>query len=257
MIVLRDDIGKEHLFSCVPKSIISLCPSLTETLFDMGLGAKVIGITDYCLYPKDEVQRISRVGGPKTILFDAIDLLKPEVILAIKEECSKDQIEQLSKEFKVIVFDIETFNQGLQMILKLGALFNVEELAHEMANQISCGLDSIPHREECLSCLYLVWKNPWMAAGKNTFIDSVLQKIGFINIVNEQDRYPSIDITNCKADVVFLPSEPYSFGQNEKKYLEGIKGFGKVFLVDGEMFCWPGSHLLKSIEYFKELIKQL
>jgi ABC-type Fe3+-hydroxamate transport system substrate-binding protein len=144
------------------------------------------------------------------------------------------------------------------MILSIGKLTNREEISTSLSNKIQSNfLDILPKNNKRV--LYLIWKNPWMAAGTNTFINSMLEKIGFVNCISEP-RYPIISeelIGRLNPDIIFLSSEPYPFKQNHVKEVSAINSTSDVSLVDGEYFSWFGSRMVHAPAYFKQLASRV
>lgn len=236
--------------------IISLVPSITETLFDFGLtDAEVIGRTKFCIHPADFVQKVEVIGGTKNLNLDKIRALKPDLIIANKEENEKLQVEELMKDFKVWVTDIETLEDNAAFITELGVLFNRVELAENFNKKIESIFPQLPI-SKAKKVAYLIWKNPYMTTGSDTFINEVLEKLGFENLFKDQKRYPVISVEDLKtADCIFLSSEPYPFQQKHIDELQLELPNKEMILVDGEVFSWFGTHLTKVEDYLKELSK--
>ena len=234
--------------------IISLVPSITETLFDFGLtDDEVIGRTKFCIHPSDFVKNVAIIGGTKNLNIEKIKSLKPDLIIANKEENEKLQVEELMKDFKVWVTDIETLEDNQEFISELGFLLNKKELAldfNQKMNAIFNGVEiSNPKK-----VAYLIWNNPYMTIGSDTFINEILEKAGFENLFNDRKRYPEISVEELEeADLIFLSSEPFPFQQKHIDELHILLPKKQIILVDGEAFSWFGSHLLKVGDYLKKL----
>ena len=234
--------------------IISLVPSITETLFDFGLtDNEVIGRTKFCIHPSDFVKNVAIIGGTKNLNIEKIKSLKPDLIIANKEENEKLQVEELMKDFKVWVTDIETLEDNQEFISELGFLLNKNELAldfNQKMNAIFNGVEiSNPKK-----VAYLIWNNPYMTIGSDTFINEILEKSGFENLFNDRKRYPEISVEELEeADLIFLSSEPFPFQQKHIDELHILLPKKQIILVDGEAFSWFGSHLLKVGDYLKKL----
>lgn len=242
------------------KRIVSIVPSQTELLYDLGLGERVVGITKFCIHPNDWFTSKTRVGGTKTVDVDKVAQLKPDLIIGNKEENDKENIESLAKLAPVWMSDIFTLDDSLNMITELGNLLSVERNANDLIHQIKKEFSSINRLENPKTCLYLIWRKPYMAVGNQTFIHNMLTgQLGFENILKEQSRYPSIELEefSTQPDFILLSSEPYPF--KEKHFDEIKKMFpeSKVLLVDGEYFSWYGSRLLGAPNYFKKLILEI
>lgn len=234
--------------------IISLVPSITETLFDFGLTAdEVIGRTKFCIHPSDLVKDVEVIGGTKNLNIAKIKSLKPDLIITNKEENEKLQVEELMNDFKVWVTDIATLEDNQDFISELGTRLNKEDLAENFNQKINSIFKDIKVSQP-KKVAYLIWKNPYMTIGSDTFIHEVLEKIGFESIFKNQKRYPEISVEDLKkADLIFLSSEPYPF---QKKHIEELQKElpnKEIVLVDGEVFSWFGTHMMKVGEYLKDL----
>jgi ABC-type Fe3+-hydroxamate transport system substrate-binding protein len=238
--------------------VISLVPSITEALFDLGLTEnEVIGRTKFCIHPKEKVKNIPIIGGTKNLNIEKIRSLQPDLILANKEENVKEQVETLMEDFKVTVTHVETIEDNYYLLKNLGNTFHKEETAkaynlkiYEILNQTKINIK--------IKAAYLIWKNPYMTIGSDTFIHHILTEIGFENVFKDQTRYPEIQTKDlAEADVIMLSSEPFPF---KEKHIEELKMFypeKKIMIVDGEAFSWYGTHLAKCENYFKELISEV
>jgi len=249
-----DQLGQSIHLSGPPRRIISLVPSQTELLFDLGLDDEVVGITKFCVRPSSWSQKKTNVGGTKDFWFDRIDKLVPDLIIGNKEENDREGIERLKARYPVWMSNIITLEHALNMIQALGAITQKESRANQIIEQIRESFDGVrvksPQR-----VLYLIWKGPWMGAGKNTFIHSMLNHMGLLNCLQEE-RYPELsDVTiqELSPDLVLLSSEPYPFRQKHVGLLQQLVPKAKIALVDGEMFSWYGSRLIQAPVYFNSL----
>lgn len=256
-----DDLGREITIPFPPKRIISTVPSTTEFLFDLGFGDRVISRTRFCKYPADKIAKLPNIGGPKDLYFDKINLLNPDLILANEEENNKKQIEDLAEKFPVYVCKVRNYEEALENILNTGRIIGAEPKSFEIANKINADFAQLPSNSNSLSVLYLIWKDPYMAVGKDTFINSMIEKCGFKNAIEDLDsRYPKLSpekIINLNPDLIFLSSEPFPFNQKHIQDIQNLLPNTKIELVDGEMFSWFESHLLKAGKYFKDLIQKI
>jgi ABC-type Fe3+-hydroxamate transport system substrate-binding protein len=245
-----------------PKRIISLVPSQTELLFDLGLDQEIVGITKFCIHPKDKFKSTAKIGGTKKLNIQKIRDLKPDLIIGNKEENQKEDIEILMKEFPVWMSDIFDLKDALQMIKSVGEIVNKKDEANSTANEIENKFKDLKHSTNIQTprnVLYFIWQNPNMLAGQNTFINEMVTFCGLKNIIQEH-RYPALnkdELEKLTPEVVLLSSEPFPFKQKHIEEYQEIWPNSKVMLIDGEMFSWYGSRLLKSAEYFKSLIKSL
>ncbi|MBE4949715.1 helical backbone metal receptor [Chryseobacterium culicis] len=238
--------------------IVSLVPSITEALFDLGLTEnEVVGRTKFCIHPRDKIKNVAVIGGTKNINIEKIKALQPDLILANKEENVKDQVEALMNDFKVTVTNVETIEDNYYLLKNLGKLLGKEDKAqlfnlkiYEVLNQAK--LDTP------VKAAYLIWNNPYMTIGSDTFIHKILSEIGFENVFRDKTRYPQISTEDlAAADVIMLSSEPFPF---KEKHVEELRAFypdKKIMIVDGEAFSWYGTHIAKCENYFKELITEI
>lgn len=260
MPIYIDQLNNEINLPTTPKRIVSLVPSQTELLFDLGLNEEVIGITKFCVHPQKWLQQKTKIGGTKNINIQKIKELQPDLIIANKEENIKEQIEALQSFCPVWISDVNNLHDALAMIKSIGEIINRKQEAESLVNNIrnkflQLNAYNIQHK----TC-YLIWREPYMTIGGDTFINDMMKHCGLINVYENEMRYPTIaleDLVNKKCELVLLSSEPYPFKQ---KHIEEIKSQIKNFelqflLVDGEMFSWYGSRLLKTADYFIELRK--
>jgi len=239
----------------IPKRIVSVVPSQTELLFDLGLSNEILGITKFCIHPKEICKTKAIVGGTKNLNIEKIISLQPDLIIANKEENVKEQIELLSEKIPVWLTDVNNYNEALQMIADLGKITQTSEKANSIKQSIDEQL-SAPIFNKKRKAVYLIWKSPFMTIGGDTFIDRMMHKAGFENTFHHLTRYPEIEIENiAKSDCEFvlLSSEPYPFSQKHVDEMQAALPNKKIIIVDGEMFSWYGSRMLKSATYFKEI----
>lgn len=237
--------------------VISLVPSITEALFDLGLTEnEIIGRTKFCIHPSEKVKHVEVIGGTKNLNLEKIKSLNPDLILANKEENVREQVETLMKDFKVIVYNTETIEDNYYLVKNLGLLFDKVERAQIFNLKIYEVLNRAKIHST-IKAAYLIWKNPYMTVGSDTFIHNILSEIGFENIFKTQTRYPAIEVEDLAgADVIMLSSEPFPF---KEKHIAELKEFypeKKIMIVDGEAFSWYGTHIAKCENYFKELISE-
>jgi ABC-type Fe3+-hydroxamate transport system substrate-binding protein len=260
--LVREDSygGKALVLERVPQRVISIVPSQSEFVWDLGLRQELVGITKFCIHPDEMFRSVERVGGTKSLDIEKIRKLKPDLIIGNKEENERGQIELLQKEFNVWISDIYNFDDALAMMRLLGSLLGKEKKSHEIAAKIAASVNNIKNMFNGQSVAYFIWYKPYMLAAKNTFIDHVLNHLGFINTASELNRYPELDveaIRKLSPDFCFLSSEPYPFKEKHIRELQEILPSSKIILVDGEMFSWYGSRLLKLEGYIKEFKNHL
>lgn len=247
-------MNRELKFKSTPKRIISLVPSITELLHDLGLEQEVVGVTKFCIHPKEWCKTKAIIGGTKNVHIDKIRALKPDLIIGNKEENTFENISQLTEEFNVLLTDVNSFEDSLTMIAIVSKACNREKEGLRLVEEISNSKASY-EPVNFGSVIYLIWKEPYFSVGSKTFIDDMLRIAGFENL-ETGERYPEITIekiNNLNPKLLLLSTEPYPF---DIKHLNSIKKNLKTTipsLVDGEMFSWYGSRLLKSFEYFNQL----
>lgn len=255
-----DQMGRTLRVEFPPKRIISLVPSQTELLFDLDLDQEVIGITKFCIHPSSWFQSKQRVGGTKQVNLERVRSLKPDLIIGNKEENTQSDIELLVHEFPVWMSDIENLTDALEMIQQIGELTHRSEKANHLKQSIQSEFNQLAqftHPNIGKSVAYLIWKNPYMVAGKNTFIDSLFESIGLTNFFDDI-RYPTWDPDSDKQpDLIFLSSEPYPFKEIDIAFFQKTFPSSKVQLVDGEYFSWYGSRLMGAPTYFRKLLNSI
>ncbi|NGP89151.1 helical backbone metal receptor [Fodinibius halophilus] len=225
--------------------IISLVPSLTELIIDLGLQQNLVGRTRFCVHPSEQVESIPIVGGTKNPRIDKIYDTDPDYIIANKEENRPEDIKQLMDDFEVIVTDIETIEDALITIHNLGETFEVSDTADELISDIQQRLEERPD-EPALRTAYMIWKDPWMSIGHDTYIHDVMDHYNLSNVFNNESRYPTFELDELKTynpDLVLLSSEPYPFKEKHISMVEEVCPAARVLLVEGEWFSWYGSHM--------------
>jgi len=243
-----------------PKRIISLVPSQTELLADLGLNNEVVGITKFCVHPPEWFRNKTRIGGTKNLNIKKIAELNPELIIANKEENEKNQIAELEKYFPVWVSDVKNRNEAYQMIEQTGILTGKQYEAEKLLEQIKNNFSQLPPPGARLRACYLIWQNPYMTAGGDTFISDMLYTAGFENIYSGKKRYPEVTIQELQSagcQLLLLSSEPFPFKEEHVKQLQKQLPETKIRLVDGEIFSWYGSRLLYAAAYFIQLRNEL
>ena len=240
--------------------IISLVPSQTELLVDLGLEEFIVGITKFCVHPAHLKKAKSIVGGTKNCNFEKIRSLNPTHILCNKEENTKEIVEECQKIALTHVSEIFTINDSIALIESYGTLFFRETEASDLIRKINFKFNNFKtfiKDKPVLKVAYFIWRNPWMVAAKNTYINHVLEVNKLDNIYKNKERYPEVDIGEIQLEgdinLVLLSSEPYPFKEEHVFELERQTRQAKIILVDGELFSWHGSRLIKAFDYFKQL----
>lgn len=241
------------------KRIISLVPSQTELLFDLGAGEQVVGVTKFCIHPKEAMQNASIIGGTKTIHYERIAKLNPDFIIGNKEENTQEIIETLGATYNLWCTDILDLPTAFAAIQDMAWLIGKEENGDFLLQKIKEEQNSLKGYE-VKKVAYLIWNEPLMGVGSGTFIDAMLAEAGFENVLTHIPRYPEITIEllqTLNPEYLLLSSEPFPFKEKHLSYFQEHLPQTKVLIVDGEMFSWYGSRLLKAFTYFSNLRKSL
>ena len=260
MTAFADQTGNEIELPGIPARIISVVPSQTELLHALGLEQEVIAITRFCIHPAHWFVNKTKVGGTKNLNLPQIHRLSPDLIIANKEENSREQIEELMRYYPVWISDINNLQGACDMIVQLGEITGKREAAQTLARSVQAGFRSLLVDQTPIQAAYLIWQKPYMVAGSGTFIHSMLREAGFDNVFKDHLRYPTISLEELRAKkpgLILLSSEPFPFTQKHVEELQQRIPGTRSILVDGEMFSWYGSRLLESPGYFRELRKSL
>lgn len=255
MLKLKDQLDRSLHFQSSSKRIISLVPSLTELLVDIGLHKELVGVTKFCVHPEDIRTRAKIVGGTKQVKHHYIDQLEPDLIICSKEENTPEIVAELEKKYNVYVSDINTLNDAYSFFDDLGEMCYCSEVTSELVRNIKSELTRYKKKTKDLpkvKIAYFIWREPWMLVGGETFIQHLFEQLGFINVYSDQERYPEIELSSLKdADYYFLSTEPFPFEEKHKSELPVDES--KIKIVDGEYFSWYGTRLLKAFRYFEKL----
>jgi ABC-type Fe3+-hydroxamate transport system substrate-binding protein len=240
--------------------IVSLVPSLTELLFHLGLEDQIVGRTKFCVHPSDRVKSIPKIGGTKNVNIQKVIDLKPDLIIANKEENTKSDIESLQQCCNVHVTDIANFKQAIFAIDDIGLMTNTADKATSLIEEIEEEFSNLKPKINKLKVCYLIWQKPFMSIGNDTYIHSMLELCGFENICKDYTRYPELTIEQIKSkqpDCLFLSSEPFPFKQQHIEELKISFPECHILLVDGEYFSWYGNRMVNAAKYFQSLINEL
>ena len=243
-----------------PVRIVSLVPSQTELLFDLELSDDVVGITQFCIHPDEWYRKKTRVGGTKQLKMEVIESLQPDLIIANKEENDKVQLELLMERWPVWVSDIKNLPAALSMIDSVGNITGKVSRAAELCDKITTEFEKLSfsiENEKAKSALYLIWNDPMMCAGSDTFINDMMQHCGLHNVLSNELRYPVLTIEKLKAlhpEYILLSSEPFPFKEKHREQFQLLFPDTKVILADGEYFSWYGSRLALAPSYFKSFL---
>ncbi len=233
-----------------PQRIVSLVPSWTESVFLLGAGSRLVGATRYCIEPADELQSVPRVGGTKNPKLEKIAELDPDLVLVNSEENRAEHIDWLRTRFPVYESMPRTVRQAAATVRELGAHLGAEREAGaallEIEAQMARGeAEALTHGT--VRVMYAIWKKPWMAINRDTYIHDVLTKAGALNVTADcAARYPEISLDTLRdlsVELVILPDEPYEFGPDDRDELAAsgaLPAKCEILLVDGKDFCWHG-----------------
>ena len=265
---IPDQLGRMIQLDQLPERIISLVPSQTELLIDLGLADRLVGVTRYCIHPAGLIDEKTVVGGTKKIVESRIIELQPDLIICNREENNQKIVEFCDHIAPTYVSDIDTLEQALEMIADVGEITGTKFKAKSLIRNISSAFKTLSKPEVEQKALYLIWKKPYMVVGTGTFINDMLARAGFSNAAQDLTRYPELDMEamiKLQPDAVFLSSEPYPFTTDDIAEMKlafltapsqdpikpNVTPDFKV--VDGELFSWYGSRLLKTPEYLQSL----
>ncbi len=235
--------------------IISLVPSITELLFDLGLDHEVVGLTKFCIHPRDRWKSLPRVGGTKNVNHEMIQRLKPDLIIANHEENTREDVEKLRTKYQVHVTHVSTVQSAFDMILEVGGLAGGMVEASKLVDQISSSWQSLKGTVKGERVVYAIWENPLMVAGNDTYIHAVLEWFGWENVISKS-RYPELstdELSQLAPERFMLSSEPFPFDDEHILKYSKVLPLSNVEKVDGEMFSWYGSRMTRVPDYIRTL----
>ena len=267
--VERDGLGRTLRLARVPERIVSLVPSFTETLFCLGTGGRVVGVTEFCVHPAEALEGVTRVGGTKNASVEAILNLRPELVIANKEENRRKHVAQLEEAgVPVWVGDARSVESAVAEIRALGRLCGAAGAANALSDEIEAALQQAPRSSVRPRCLALIWKNPYMAVGTDTFAHDLLRCSGADNALagdsaENASRYPRLDSKQIEAlnpDVILLPTEPYEFAPSDRAELLALdcsaaRG-SRVYIIEGELLTWYGPRIVRALQLLSELFSE-
>lgn len=262
---LKDALGRDHDFPDAPRRIVSLVPSITELLFALGLDREVVGVTTFCIHPAERVADRPKVGGTKNPLCTRILSLRPDVVIANKEENRRRDVERLEAAgVRVFVTYPRSVREAMSEIEAIAELTRTTVAARPILDDIEAAREEarvrfVPERPRVVA---LIWKNPWMAVGGDTFAHDMLMASGGQNPFAEAERrYPRLadaDLGSAQPDVILLPTEPYAFDERDRLDLLGLDcaaaRSGRIHIVEGELLSWYGPRMGRALRIFSELI---
>ena len=254
-----DQIDRRVIVPFPPLRIVSLVPSQTELLVDLGLSKQLVGVTKFCIHPENVRHEAKVVGGTKNFDFVKIAACQPDLIIGNKEENYQDGIEKLAAKYPVWMSNISDLGDALRMIKQVGLITGKVHMAEPLAAEIEQSFDTLAAlaaETAPVSVAYFIWRKPYMVAATGTFIDDMLHRAGFTNAFAGLSRYPEISAEQLAAAApqrIFLSSEPYPFAAKHVAEFQALCPAAKIEIVDGELFSWYGSRLRHSAAYFSQL----
>lgn len=257
VVTYTDQLDRKIELPHTPQRIISIVPSQTELLYHLGLQDEVVGITKFCIHPDTWFRTKARVGGTKQLHLDKIRELRPDLILANKEENDEQQIGELCAECPVWISDIQTIEDALEMIRSVGEITNRPSQAAQLIEEIESARNR-NQAKEARTAAYLIWNDPWMTVNDDTFIHAMMEAAGMENVFAKrlESRYPQVsleELRNAGPEVILLSSEPFPFEEKHATFFRDHLPQSEVLLVDGEMFSWYGSRMVRAFDYFAQL----
>lgn len=258
-----DALGRTVTIPTRPQRIVSLVPSITDLLHALNLGDRVVGITRFCERPEHWRETKTLVGGTKDVKADVVADLNADLVIANREENEKADVEAIADDLGVPVYvtEVRTVPDALTMIRTVGSLTGTDETASEMADTIDERFEALP-RMDPIRAVYLIWREPYMTVGGDTFIHDVMTRGGFENLYAGSSRYPEVTLdalAEQSPDVVLCSSEPFPFHQKEAftADLRAALPASDIRIVDGQLFSWYGPRLLHTPEYLASLHRTL
>ncbi len=246
--------------------IVSLVPSLTEALFELGLGERVVGITDWCVHPANRLAGVPRVGGTKNPELDRVAELAPDLVIANREENRRRDVEALeARGLRVWVTYPRTVREGAVLLRELAGLGASAEAVAAVVDPVWESLLRVEAASVAspVPVFCPIWKKPWMAVGPDTYADDLLRLCGGRNVFSHRDerRYPIVktaEIVAAAPEVILLPDEPYAFGPRDTAELRGLSipaaRSGRIHLIDGTLVSWYGPRIRRAIETLQPLL---
>ncbi len=268
MIERTDDLLRTVRINHPAQRIACLVPSITETLFALGAGGQIVGITDYCIHPENQVRFKPKVGGTKNFFVDKVIELDPDLVVVNAEENRKHQVDKLEEAgLKVFVTFPKSIDGCLKMITDMAALTGTEDAAQIILSSIKeARTHALRQRPDPpFRVLCPIWKNPYMTINHDTFVDSVIRGSGGRNIFEDRtDRYPEFTLSEAAArrpDVILLPTEPYHFAEADKAdfhkmgaCIPAIRN-QRIHIVEGELLSWYGPRLSRALQIISQLLR--
>lgn len=253
--MIVDGRGRPCDLEGVPQRIVSLVPSTTETLHDLGAAERVVGITKYCVHPRPWVDGVEKVGGTKKVDVQRIAALQPDLILANCEENTREIFDALDPVAPLYAAFPRTVDEAIADVTRTGALVGCPEAAARWRADIESAREEARAAARTFRYAYLIWRKPWMAVSADTFIAALLAEVGGVGVFAEHDdRFPAVtaaELSGADPDVVMLSSEPFPFQDKHRAELAAATGLPieRFVLVDGELLSWHGTRMAAGLRY--------
>lgn len=242
----------------IPERIVSLCPSMTETLIDLGVAERLVGVTRYCIHPKTVVEDLPKVGGTKNPDLDAIRAAKPDLVFVNAEENRREDYEALAADLDVDVSMPRFVQEVPDELRRVGRRIGKEAEAEERAVQLERRLSELDQARTPFTFAYLIWRKPWMTVSGDTYISDLFARAGGTNVYGEAtQRYPETTLEELRAKaprLVLLPDEPYPFDEGHRKQLASVLE-SRVERVSGDDCCWHGVRSIRGVRVVMELAR--
>lgn len=248
--VLTDVRGRAFDTSHPPRRVVSLVPSVTETLFDLGAGDSIVAITDFCIFPPDLA--LPRAGGTKNPRVDEIRGLRPDLVHMNLEENLRRHGEAIEAFAPVFVSEPKSPADVATLIEQFGELHHRRERAAELARELRDEVRALPKRR--FTFAVPIWKDPWMWCGGDTYVSRLVEAAGGTNVLGDRERYPHVapeEVLAQRPDVVFLPDEPYLFTEDDAAAIEGPRVIGPF---PGHLFTWHGTRTVQGIRFLRDQV---
>lgn len=233
--------------------IVSLVPSITELLCDLGLAAELVGRTGFCVHPWETVRRIPKVGGTKDVKLERVRELRPTHVVVNVDENLREDAEAIAEFAEVLVTHPTEPRDNLDLYRQMGAAFGREDGAERLCAEFEAAYERATAVERPpRDVLYLIWREPWMTVAPETYIAQTLALFNWrTQPADAADRYPEIDLAAFagRVDRVLLSSEPYHFKEEHLEETGGLVPGAEVSLIDGEMTSWYGSRAIQGLDY--------
>ena len=247
---IEDIRGRVFDFREPPRRVISLVPSITETLFDLGAGDAVVGITDFCIFPPNLA--LPRLGGTKNPRVDEIRALEPDLVHMNLEENLRRHADAIETFAPLFVSEPKSVDDVAALIVELGALHGRRERGHELVERLDEERASLPKRAFTFACP--IWKNPWMWCGGDTYVSRLVETAGGTNVLGDRLRYPHVELQDVLAlqpEVVFLPDEPFLFTEEDADAIGGTRVIGPF---PGHLFTWHGTRTILGLRFLRQAL---